>query len=108
MGSLLRNQKVRNALLQVLYVGVLASLVIAGVLIARENLAVQGITSGFDFLFKQTGWNVNFSLLPAEATDPYWWFFIIGIINTLFLGIFGLILATIVGTIVGLARRVLG
>ena len=104
MGSLLRNQKVRNALLQVLYVGMLASLVIAGVLIARENLAVQGITSGFDFLFKQTGWNVNFSLLPAEATDPYWWFFIIGIINTLFLGIFGLILATIGGTIVGLAR----
>ncbi|MGE3290892.1 MAG: ABC transporter permease subunit [Geminicoccaceae bacterium] len=104
MGSLLRNQKVRNALLQALYVGVLASLVIAGVLIARDNLAAQGITSGFSFLFKQTGWNVNFSLLPAEPTDPYWWFFIIGIINTLFLGILGLILATIVGTIIGLAR----
>jgi len=104
MIRLLRNQKVRNALLQVLYVGSLASVVLACTLIARQNLAQQGITSGFDFLFKSTGWDVNFSLLPATANDPYWWYFLIGIINTLFLGTVGLILATIVGTIVGLAR----
>ncbi|MDX8533900.1 ABC transporter permease subunit [Mesorhizobium sp. VK25A] len=104
MVSLLRNQKVRNALLQVLYVGSLAAVVLACVMIARRNLAEQGITSGFDFLYKSTGWDVNFSLLPATANDPYWWFFLIGIINTLFLGTTGLILATIVGTIVGLAR----
>ncbi|BCM17303.1 ABC transporter permease subunit [Mesorhizobium sp. J8] len=104
MVSLLRNQKVRNALLQALYVGSLAAMVLACVMIARRNLAEQGITSGFDFLFKSTGWDVNFSLLPATANDPYWWFFLIGIVNTLFLGATGLILATIVGTIVGLAR----
>ncbi|RAZ90856.1 ABC transporter permease [Mesorhizobium hawassense] len=104
MVSLLRNQKVRNALLQVLYVGSLAGMVLACVMIARRNLAEQGITSGFDFLFKSTGWDVNFSLLPATANDPYWWYFLIGIVNTLFLGSTGLILATIVGTIVGLAR----
>lgn len=104
MVSLLRNQRVRNTLLQVLYVGSLAAMILACVMIARQNLAQQGITSGFDFLFKSTGWDVNFSLLPATANDPYWWFFLIGIINTLFLGSTGLILATIVGTIVGLAR----
>lgn len=104
MGSLLRNQKVRNALLQIFYVGALGAMVLAGILIARRNLAAQGITSGFDFLFKSTGWDMNFSLLPATAMDPYWWFFLNGIINTLFLGTFGLVLATVVGTIVGLAR----
>jgi His/Glu/Gln/Arg/opine family amino acid ABC transporter permease subunit len=104
MASLLRNQKTRNALLQALYVGALAALVIAGALIARQNLAAQGITSGFDFLSKATGWNVSFSLLPSEPTDPYWWFFVIGIINTLFLGSFGLALATLVGAVIGLAR----
>ncbi|WP_027167720.1 ABC transporter permease subunit [Mesorhizobium sp. WSM3224] len=104
MVSLLRNQKVRNALLQVLYVGSLAAMVLACVMIARRNLAAQGITSGFDFLFKSTGWDVNFSLLPATANDPYWWYFLIGIINTLFLGSTGLLMATVVGTIVGLAR----
>lgn len=104
MVSLLRNQKVRNVLLQLIYVGSLAALVLACVLIARRNLAEQGITSGFDFLYKSTGWDVNFSLLPATANDPYWWFFLIGITNTLFLGSVGLFLATVVGTIVGLAR----
>jgi His/Glu/Gln/Arg/opine family amino acid ABC transporter permease subunit len=104
MVSLLRNQKVRNASLQVLYVGTLGALVISGVLIARQNLADQGITSGFDFLFKSTGWDLNFSLLPASANDPYWWYFLIGILNTLFLGSFGLAFATVVGTVVGLAR----
>ncbi|TJX20598.1 MAG: ABC transporter permease, partial [Mesorhizobium sp.] len=87
-----------------LYVGSLVALVLAGVMIARRNLAEQGITSGFDFLYKSTGWDVNFSLLPVTANDPYWWFFLIGIVNTLFLGSVGLLLATVVGTIVGLAR----
>jgi len=104
MASLLRTQKARNALLQTLYVGTLAALVISGTLIAQQNLEAQGITSGFSFLWKATGWNVNFSLLPSDATDPYWWFFVIGVLNTLFLGVFGLALATLVGAIVGLAR----
>lgn len=104
MGNLLRNRKVRGALLQALYVGSLGALVLAGILIARQNLAAQGVTSGFGFLFKTTGWDVNFSLLPATPMDPYWWYFLIGIVNTLFLGTFGLVLATLVGTIVGLAR----
>ncbi|MBN9071570.1 MAG: ABC transporter permease subunit [Rhizobiales bacterium] len=104
MGRLLRNQKVRNGLLQALYVGALGMLILAGTLIARRNLAAQGITSGFDFLFKSTGWDLNFALLPATAMDPYWWYFTVGILNTLFLGTFGLALATVVGTIVGLAR----
>ncbi|MFI0849043.1 amino acid ABC transporter permease [Mesorhizobium sp. IMUNJ 23232] len=104
MGNLLRNQKVRDAALQVIFVGVIAGLILAGVLIARNNMAAQHMTSGFGFLEKSTGWEVNFSLLPSSANDPYWWFFLIGIINTLFLGITGLILATIVGAIVGLAR----
>ena len=104
MNSLLKRQNVRHALLQVLYVGTLGVLLVAGVLIARRNLAAQGITSGFGFLFNPTGWDASFSLLPVTPNDPYWWFFLIGIINTLFLGGVGLVLATIVGSIVGLAR----
>src|SRR5262245_54596033 len=104
MERLLRNQKVRNALLQILFVGVLAFIVVGGGLVARRNLIDQGIVSGFDFLFKSTGWDVNFSLMPVKSTDPYWWFFVNGIINTLFLGSFGLLLATLIGALVGLAR----
>jgi general L-amino acid transport system permease protein len=104
MSSLLRNQKVRDALLQALFVGALGLLAISGAVIARQNIVAQGIASGFDFLFKSTGWNVSFSLVPVTADDPYWWYFVVGILNTLFLGSFGLIFATLVGMTVGLAR----
>lgn len=40
----------------------------------------------------------------AISAACYWWFFLIGIINTLFLGFLGLVLATVVGTTIGLAR----
>lgn len=104
MDRFLRNQKTRNAALQILFVGTLALIVIGGVYEARQNLIEQRIVSGFDFLFKSTGWDMNFSLLPVGSGDPYWWFFVNGVINTLFLGFFGLLLATIIGGIVGLAR----
>jgi general L-amino acid transport system permease protein len=104
MIGLLKRQSARNAMLQALYVGTLAVVLVAGVLIAQHNLAAQGITSGFGFLANSTGWEMNFSLLPVTANDPYWRFFLAGIINTLFLGTVGLVLATLVGAAVGLAR----
>lgn len=104
MGRLLRNRRTRAALLQFAFVGALVALVVSAVVIAKQNLDAQGITSGFGFLEKSTGWNVNFSLLPASSTDPYWWYFLIGITNTLFLGTVGLVCATVVGMVVGLAR----
>lgn len=104
MENVLKSQKARNIALQVSFVGSIGGLLLACSLIAYQNLAEQGITSGFYFLSKSTGWDVSFSLLPATANDPYWWYFLIGIINTIFLGSVGLVLATLVGTIVGLAR----
>jgi general L-amino acid transport system permease protein len=104
MDRLLRNQKFRNAALQVAFVGTLALIVFLGIYEARQNLIEQRIVSGFDFLFKSTGWDLNFSLFPVTSQDPYWWFFANGVINTLFLGSFGLVVATVVGAIVGLAR----
>lgn len=104
MFALLRRQKVRNALLQVFFVGTIAAIVIGGWLNAQQTLERQRIVSGFDFLWRSTGWEGNFSLLAATPNDPYWWFFVVGLVNTLFLGVVGLLLATIVGLMVGLAR----
>lgn len=104
MFTLLRSQAVRNTLLQILFVGAIGFVIIAGGLNAQQTLRENHISSGFDFLWKSTGWNLNFSLLPSSSTDPYWWFFVIGLINTLFLGTIGLALATIVGGLIGLAR----
>ena len=63
MIRLLNNQTFRNNFLQTLYVGGLAGLIVVCFVVARGNLEAQGIISGFDFLWRSTGWNVGFSLL---------------------------------------------
>ncbi len=101
--ALWRRKPVRRALLQGGFLALIA-LVVAGTLTAQRNLAAQGITSGFGFLTASTGWEINFSLLPVGPSDPYWWFLVCGVVNTLFIGFIGLFCATLVGLVVGLAR----
>lgn len=102
--SLWRRKSFRRAALQGGFLAAILAVIVMGTLAARSNLAAQGITSGFGFLAKPTGWNLNFSILPTTPTDPYWWFILAGICNTLFLGFLGLVFATLIGLAVGLAR----
>lgn len=104
MTALLRSQKTRNALLQFAFVAFVALIVVGGWLEARQTIQSMGLASGFDFLWRSTGWNMNFSLFPVRSSDPYWWFFVNGVINTLFLGTLGLALASAIGALVGIAR----
>lgn len=99
-----RRRRVQRVVLQAGFVGVITLGLGAGVLTARKNLAEQGLSSGFDFLWKATGWDLNFTLLPTTASDPYWWYLLVGLLNTLFLGAIGLVFATLIGLCVGLAR----
>lgn len=102
--SFWRSKAARKIVLQGAFVAVLLAIILGATLTARSNLAAQGLTSGFDFLWKNTGWEMNFSLLPAHPTDPYWWFLLMGLMNTLFMGVIGLAGASVIGLVVGLMR----
>ncbi|AHI26315.1 binding-protein-dependent transport systems inner membrane component [Komagataeibacter xylinus E25] len=67
-------------------------------------LQERGVASGFGFLERATGWDVGFSLIPYTINDPYWRVILVGLLNTLFLGISSIMLATLIGIVVGLAR----
>ena len=99
-----RSRTARSILLQGGFLFLLALAITAAFLTARTNLSAQGMTSGFDFLWKSTGWEMNFTLLPAAPTDPYWWFLVLGLMNTLVMGLLGLGGATVIGLAVGLMR----
>lgn len=101
---LLQSRKTQSVLIQAAYLGGLLSILVAGAITARRNLDAQGIKSSFDFLWKATGWNLTFSLLPATTSDPYWWFLLMGFVNTIVLGLTGLAAATLLGGLVGMAR----
>jgi general L-amino acid transport system permease protein len=71
---------------------------------AKVNLAAQRITSGFGFLDQTAGFGVNQSLIPYNESDTYGRVFLVGLLNTLLVAGLGIVLATIVGFVIGIAR----
>lgn len=74
------------------------------VLNAKANLAAQRITSGFGFLDQTAGFSVNQSLIPYSESDSYGRVFLVGLLNTLLVAGLGIVLATILGFVIGIAR----
>ncbi len=68
------------------------------------NMAARGIQSGFGFLAQPAGFDIGESVFPYDALDPYWNAFLVGIANTLRVAIVGVVLATFLGTLIGIGR----
>lgn len=69
-----------------------------------ENLKAQNKTTGFDFLWKTSGFNISFSLFPFDRTSFYWEAFLVGLTNTILVSAIGIVLATILGFTIGIGR----
>lgn len=69
-----------------------------------ENMRVRGIQSGFSFLTQPAGFDIGESIIPYDALDPYWRAFLVGVANTLRVAIIGIVLTTILGTMLGIGR----
>jgi len=70
----------------------------------QTNLQHRGITSGFGFLENSAGFGIAQHLIPFKESDTYARVFLIGLLNTLLVTFIGVILATLLGFIVGVAR----
>ncbi|SEJ17588.1 amino acid ABC transporter permease [Pseudomonas sp. NFR16] len=70
----------------------------------QTNLQHRGITSGFGFLENSAGFGIAQHLIPFKESDSYARVFLIGLLNTLLVTFIGVILATLLGFIVGVAR----
>ncbi|MBW6494320.1 MAG: ABC transporter permease subunit [Burkholderiaceae bacterium] len=68
------------------------------------NMAARGIQSGFGFLTGAAGFDIGETVLPFDALDPYWAAFLAGVLNTLRVAIIGIVLATVLGTVLGIGR----
>jgi general L-amino acid transport system permease protein len=71
---------------------------------AKANLDAQNITSGFGFLENTAGFGINVSLIPYNESDSYGRVFLVGLLNTLLVAGIGIVLATILGFFIGIAR----
>ena len=70
----------------------------------KANLEARHVESGFDFLSQRAGIPINVSLIDYTPNDTYGRAFLVGIVNTLYTAIICIILATLIGIIMGVAQ----
>lgn len=70
----------------------------------QANLEARNIASGFGFLRYEAGMPISDALLPYTPADTYGYAFFIGVLNTLYVSAISIVLATLIGVMVGVAR----
>ena len=100
----LRSRALRGVLYQVLAIALIGAAVWFLAHNTLENMRVRGIQSGFDFLLQPAGFDIGERLIPYESSDGYWQAFLVGLANTLRVAIIGIVLTTVLGTLIGIGR----
>jgi general L-amino acid transport system permease protein len=95
---------VRGWVFQVVVVGLVAGLAWYLVSNTIENLARQKIASGFDYLGREAGFEIGDSMIEYSPASTYARAIWVGILNTLRVAVIGIILSTILGTVIGVGR----
>src|SRR5512134_444219 len=99
-----RSKAFRGVLYQVIVLGLVFA---AGAYLfsnTLENMRVRGIQSGFDFIKQPAGFGIGESVVPFDSSDSYGFAFLVGLSNTFRVAILGIVMATILGTLVGVGR----
>ena len=94
----------RSVIIQAVLIIIVVFLIVSGIRNAQHNLEVMGMTSGFGFLERATGWGYSFSLIERSVDDTYARTLSIGLMNTVFLGGLAIITTTILGFLIGTLR----
>ena len=104
MMQLLRNQKTRGILFQILTIlGLVAFLWYIGSNTVA-NIEQRGIKTGFAFLNSTAGYNIDEAPIEFSQSDTHFRVFLVGLSNTLIIGAVGIVFATILGLIIGVLR----
>jgi general L-amino acid transport system permease protein len=99
-----RDARLRGIALQILFVGAIVAVIGFLAYNTIVNLRRSSIASGFGFLDREAAFGIGESLIAYSPADTYARAFLVGLTNTLYVSAIGIVLATIVGTLMGLAR----
>ena len=99
------NPRVRALTYQAITIA--AALAVGAYLVSNTlaNLQERQIASGFGFLEREAGFAIGeTSFIPYTAADTYFRALTVGLANTLRVSLIGIVAATVLGTLIGLAR----
>jgi len=99
-----RDKRVIPIILQIIFA---ITIILAGFFFfnnALNSMRQIGLNFGFDFLGKMASFDIGDKLIEFSSTDTYGKAFLVGILNTIRVAFIGIILATILGFLVGICR----
>jgi general L-amino acid transport system permease protein len=96
--------QIRSVVWQILFVGIVVALIAFLIHNTLVNLRRQNIASGFGFLDREAAFGIGESLIAYSPADTYARAFLVGLLNTLYVSALGIVLATVLGTVMGIAR----
>jgi general L-amino acid transport system permease protein len=102
--SLLYNPRARAIAYQAFLCAAIAALAYSAITTASDNLKRAKIASGFGFWNDTAGFDISQTLIEYSITSTYGRAFWVGLLNTLLVAAIGIVLATILGFAVGIAR----
>ena len=104
MPTIWRDQRWRNALGQIALVVVIVGLIAWMFGTTVSNLTSRGIKVGFAFLSRPARFPISESVLPYDPSDSFLWAYTVGLANTLAISTIVIVLSTMLGLFIGLAR----
>ena len=99
-----RSQAFRALVYQVLALAVIGGLVWYLAHNTATNMRQRGIQSGFDFLLGTAGFDIGESLFAFDSGESLLQAYLVGLSNTLRVAILGIVLTTLLGTLLGVGR----
>ena len=108
-----RRKRSRGPLTRERLIGLFWQIVVVGIAVALvawlwsnavHNLSARRISTGFAFLGREAGMPIADAWLAYSPKDTYLRAFIVGVVNTLRVAVIGIVLATVLGTLIGIAR----
>jgi general L-amino acid transport system permease protein len=100
----LSNERLAGLFWQILVVGIAIAAVAWLWSNAVHNLSVRRISTGFAFLGREAGMPIADAWIAYSPQNTYLRALIVGVVNTLRVAVIGIVLATVVGTMIGIAR----
>lgn len=100
----LYSTRFRSVLQQALVLAIVAGVFYALGHNASANLKALNIASGFDFMGDRAGYDITFRLIDYSPADTYARAYWVGLLNTLLVSLISIVLATLVGAVLGIGR----
>ena len=98
------SESFRALLIQAVFLALVLGLIGSLILNTLANLESRGISTGFGFLTQEAGFGIIQTLIDYSETSSFARVFVVGLLNTLLVSFLGILLATLLGFLIGIAR----